>query len=198
MNPPLPFVTSHFCHLCILRAHLYLPINLGRGVPPSSCFKSPPPCLVYCSASWTEARLFTDREAIYRRINWYGGKLKPDYDGRTVIERAECTFLVDENALKNSAAEYKGEASYTIYFGNYQVRSLCADCLEYRKNMARDAVTSHAADAGTHQAAYGYKSSDADSEKYNEIFNAKFGNLSPLLKIHKALDHTQGRIPELK
>ena len=110
---------------------------------------------------YRKASLFTDREAIYRRINWYGGKLKPDYDGRTVIERAECTFLVDENVLKNSAAEYKGEASYTIYFGNYQVRSLCADCLEYRMDIARDGDIPHATDEGTQQAAYG---------KYSELF----------------------------
>ena len=108
-----------------------------------------------------KAMLFTDREAIYRRINWYGGKLKPDYDGRTVMERAECTFLVDENALKNSAADYKGEASYTLYFGNYQVRSLCADCLEYRMDIAQDGDIPRAADEGTQQAAYG---------KYSELF----------------------------
>lgn len=117
-----------------------------------------------------KARLFTDREAIYRRINWYGGKLKPDYDGRTVIERAECTFLVDENALKSSAAEYKGEASYTIYFGNYQVRSLCADCLEYRMSIARNESTPDVADEVTRQAALGHKSTEAAYGKYSELF----------------------------
>lgn len=117
-----------------------------------------------------KARLFTDREAIYRRINWYGGKLKPDYDGRTVIERAECTFLVDENALKNSAAEYKGEASYTIYFGNYQVRSLCADCLEYRMSIARNESTPDPADEVTRQAALGHKSTEAAYGEYSELF----------------------------
>ena len=117
-----------------------------------------------------KARLFTDREAIYRRINWYGGKLKPDYDGRTVIERAECCFSVDENALKNSAAEYKGKASYTIYFGNYQVRSLCADCLERRMDIARNEGTLDATDEVTHQAALGHKSPEAAHGKYSELF----------------------------
>ena len=117
-----------------------------------------------------KARLFTDREAIYRRINWYGGKLKPDYDGRTVIERAECCFSVDENALKNSAAEYKGEASYTIYFGNYQVRSLCADCLECRMDIARNEGIPDATDEVTHQAALGHKSLEAAYGKYSELF----------------------------
>ena len=121
-------------------------------------------------ADYHKAMLFTDREAIYRRINWYGGRLKPDYDGRTVIERAECTFLVDENALKNSAADYKGEASYTIYFGNYQVRSLCADSLEYRMDIARNEGTSDATDEITLQAALGHKSPEAAYGKYSELF----------------------------
>ena len=46
-------------------------------------------------------------------------------------------------------------------FGKYQIRSLYANCLEYRKNMARDEDKSHAADDGTQQAAYG---------KYTELF----------------------------
>ena len=87
-----------------------------------------------------------------------------------MIERAECTFLVDENALKNSAAEYKGEASYTIYFGNYQVRSLCADCLERRMDIARNEGTLDATDEVTHQAALGHKSPEAAHGKYSELF----------------------------
>lgn len=35
-------------------------------------------------------------------------------------------------------------------------------------------------------------------QKNNEIFNAKFDHFPPLLEIHKALNHTQGRIPGLK
>ena len=56
---------------------------------------------------------------------------------------------------------YEGKAAYSFYFGKYQIRSLYADCLEYRKNMARNEDTSNAANDGTQQAAYG---------KYTELF----------------------------
>ena len=116
------------------------------------------------------AALYTGREEIYQHINWHGGRLKPEYDGKTVMETDICIFSIGSDELEKCRKKYNGKDSYSFYFGKYQIHSLYADCLEYRKNMARDAVTSHAADAGTHQAAYGYKSSDADSEKYNEIF----------------------------
>ena len=60
--------------------------------------------------------------------------------------------------------------SYSFYFGKYQIRSLYADCLDYRKNMARDGDTLHATDAGTQQAAPGYKSPETAYGEYSELF----------------------------
>lgn len=99
------------------------------------------------------AALFTDREEIYRHINWYGGKLKPDYDGKTVIETCVCAFSISADELERYRTIYQGEEAYSFYLGKYQIRSLYADCLEYRKNMARRDSEAHAADEGTPKAA---------------------------------------------
>ena len=107
------------------------------------------------------AALITGREEIYQHINWYGGKLKPDYDAKTVIETDICAFSIAEDELEICRKTYEGKDAYSFYFGKYQIRSLYADCLEYRKNMARNEDKSHAADDGTQQAAYG---------KYMELF----------------------------
>ena len=107
------------------------------------------------------AALITGREEIYQHINWYGGKLKPDYDAKTVIETDICAFSIAEDELEKCRKTYEGKDAYSFYFGKYQIRSLYADCLEYRKNMARNEDKSHAADDGTQQAAYG---------KYMELF----------------------------
>lgn len=107
------------------------------------------------------AALITGREEIYQHINWYGGKLKPDYDAKTVIETDICAFSIAEDELEKCRKTYEGKDAYSFYFGKYQIRSLYADCLEYRKNMARNEDKSHAADDGTQHAAYG---------KYMELF----------------------------
>ena len=107
------------------------------------------------------AALITGREEIYQHINWYGGKLKLDYDAKTVIETDICAFSIAEDELEKCRKTYDGKDAYSFYFGKYQIRSLYADCLEYRKNMARNEDKSHAADDGTQQAAYG---------KYMELF----------------------------
>ena len=112
----------------------------------------------------------TGREEIYQHINWYGGKLKPDYNGKTVIETDICMFSISPEELEKCNKTYKGQDAYSLYLGKYQIRSLYADCLEYRKNMAWDAATSYATDEGTHQAANENESQDTSSEKYNEIF----------------------------
>lgn len=89
--------------------------------------------------------LITGREEIYQHINWHGGKLKPDYNGKTVIETDICAFSISEDELEKCRKTYEGKEAYSFYFGKYQIRSLYADCLEYRKNMARDEDKSHAA-----------------------------------------------------
>ena len=107
------------------------------------------------------AALITGREEIYQHINWYGGKLKPNYDGKTVIETDICAFSITEDELEKCRKTYEGKDAYSFYFGKYQIRSLYADCLEYRKNMARAEDKFRAADDGTQQATY---------EKYTELF----------------------------
>ncbi|MBO5596983.1 MAG: hypothetical protein J5943_00065 [Oribacterium sp.] len=112
-------------------------------------------------ADFHRAALITGREEIYQHINWYGGKLKPDYDGKTVIETDICAFSITEDELEKCRKTYEGKDAYSFYFGKYQIRSLYADCLEYRKNMARDEDKFHAADDSSQQADYG---------KYTELF----------------------------
>ena len=99
------------------------------------------------------AAFATGREDIYQHINWYGGKLKPDYNGKTVIETCVCAFSIGEEELGKCKKIYDGKEVYAFYLGKYQIRNLYADCLEYRKNMAGD--------EGKVQAA---------SEKYRELF----------------------------
>ncbi len=84
------------------------------------------------------AALITGREEIYQHINWYGGKLKPDYNGKTVIETCVCAFSISEEELKKCRKIYEGKEAYAFYLGKNQIRNLYADCLEYRKNMAGD------------------------------------------------------------
>ena len=115
------------------------------------------------------AALFTDREAIYQHINWYGGRLKPDYSGKTVIETDSCAFFIAEDELERCRKTYKGEEAYSFYFGKFQIRSLYADCLDYRRNMAWDERKSHAADGGTQKEA-SESTSSADYGKYTELF----------------------------
>lgn len=99
------------------------------------------------------AALAKGREEIYQHINWYGGKLKPDYNGKTVIETCVCAFSIGEEELGKCKKTYDGKEAYAFYLGKYQIRNLYADCLEYRKNMAGD--------EGKVQAA---------PEKYRELF----------------------------
>ena len=99
------------------------------------------------------AAFFTDREAIYQHINWHGGKLKPDYEGKTVIETCVCAFSISAGDLGRYRKTYQGKEAYSFYLGKYQIRSLYADCLEYRKDMARHDSENHAADRGTPKAA---------------------------------------------
>ncbi|MCR4843113.1 MAG: hypothetical protein K5840_07630 [Eubacterium sp.] len=99
------------------------------------------------------ASLITGREEIYQHINWYGGKLKPDYNGKTVIETCICAFSIAEEELEKCRKIYEGKEAYAFYLGKNQIRNLYADCLEYRKNMAGD--------EGKVQAA---------PEKYRELF----------------------------
>ena len=116
------------------------------------------------------ASLITQREEIYQHINWYGGKLKPDYNGKTVIETDVCAFSIAEDELEKCKKTYEGKEAYSFYFGKNQIRSLYADCLEYRKNMARDEDTLHAANDGTLKAAPEHKSSEAAYGEYSELF----------------------------
>ena len=124
------------------------------------------------------AALITGREEIYQHINWYGGKLKPDYNGKTVIETAVCAFSIAEDELEKCKKTYDSKEAYSFYFGKYQIRSLYADCLDYRKNVARDGNTIHAtgdgtysaADAGTLKAAPENTSIEAAYGKYSELF----------------------------
>ena len=70
------------------------------------------------------AALITGREEIYQHINWYGGKLKPDYNGKTVIETDVCAFSIAEDELEKCKKTYDGKEAYSFYFGKYQIRSL--------------------------------------------------------------------------
>lgn len=116
------------------------------------------------------AALITGREEIYQYINWYGGKLKPDYNGKTVIETDVCAFSIAEDELEKCKKTYNGKEAYSFYFGKHQIRSLYADCLDFRRNMARDGDTLHAAGEGTQQAASEYESPEAAYGKYRELF----------------------------
>ena len=116
------------------------------------------------------ASLITGREEIYQHINWYGGKLKPDYSGKTVIETAVCAFSIAEDELEKCRNIYDGKEAYSFYFGKYQIRSLYADCLDYRKNMAWDEDIIRATDEGAQQAAPEHKSPEATYGKYSELF----------------------------
>ncbi len=116
------------------------------------------------------AALITGREEIYQHINWYGGKLKPDYNSKTVIETDVCAFSIAEDELEKCKKTYDGKEAYSFYFGKYQIRSLYADCLDYRKNMAGNGDTLHATDAGTQQAASECKLPEAAYEKYSDLF----------------------------
>ena len=82
------------------------------------------------------APLFTDGNAIFQRINWHGGKLKPDYNGKTVVETAKCVFSISAENLEKCKRLYNGKESYSFYFGKNQIRLLYADCLEGRKAIA--------------------------------------------------------------
>ena len=106
------------------------------------------------------AALITGREEIYRHINWYGGKLKPDYNGKTVIETDICTFSISADELAKSRKTYEGKDAYAFYLGKYQIRSLYADCLEYRQMVARNERNAHADNGDTHQ---------AEGDKYREL-----------------------------
>jgi hypothetical protein len=53
------------------------------------------------------AALITGREEIYQHINWYGGKLKPDYNGKTVIETDICAFSIAEDELEKCRKTYE-------------------------------------------------------------------------------------------
>lgn len=116
------------------------------------------------------AAFITGREEIYQHINWYGGKLKPDYNGKTVIETDVCAFSISEDELEKCKKTYDGKEAYSFYFGKYQIRSLYADCLDYRKNMAWDEDILRATDEVTQQAAPEHKSSEAAYGKYSELF----------------------------
>lgn len=85
-------------------------------------------------------RNIVERNEIFMKICRYGGRVKPDYEGKTYVETVPCYFEISEQDLERWKYEYEGHETYAFMLTNKHLARLCQICLEYRVNEAKECV----------------------------------------------------------
>lgn len=79
-----------------------------------------------------------ERGEIFRRIQRYRSKLKPDYDGKLYLETVQCMFSLPEESREKYRMVYEGQETYGFLMSNQYMLGLFTHCEAARKSMAGD------------------------------------------------------------
>lgn len=81
-----------------------------------------------------------ERSEIYRRVQRYKNKLKPDYAGKVCLEIAECIFSLPEADIEKHKIIYEGQETYGFIMSNKYILGLFTHCEAARKSVVEDGV----------------------------------------------------------
>jgi len=76
-----------------------------------------------------------ERSEIYRRVQRYKNKLKPDYAGKVCLEIAECIFSLPEADIEKHKMIYEGQETYGFIMSNKYILGLFTHCEAARKSV---------------------------------------------------------------
>lgn len=79
-----------------------------------------------------------EREDIFRRIQKYRNKLKPDYDGKLYLETVQCIFSLPKEHKENYRFQYQGKDTYGFLMSNKYMLGLFTYCEATRKAMVEN------------------------------------------------------------
>ena len=85
-------------------------------------------------------RSIVERSEIYRRVQRYKNKLKPDYVGKVCLEIAECIFSLPEADIEKHKIIYEGQETYGFIMSNKYILGLFTHCEAARKSVVEDGV----------------------------------------------------------
>lgn len=85
-------------------------------------------------------RTGVERSEIYRKIQRYKNKLKPDYAGRVCLETVQCVFRLPEEEAEKYRMMYEGQETYAFPMSNKYILGLFTHCEAARKTVVEDGV----------------------------------------------------------
>lgn len=81
-----------------------------------------------------------ERSEVYRSVQRYKNKLKPDYAGKVCLEIAECIFNFPEADIEKYKMIYEGQETYGFIMSNKYILGLFTYCEAARKSVMEDGV----------------------------------------------------------
>lgn len=85
-------------------------------------------------------RNIVERNEIFIKISRYGGKVKPDYDGKIMIETVPCYFNIPEEELEKWKYTFEGKETYAFMLHSKHISNLCICVLQNRMEAAKTYV----------------------------------------------------------
>lgn len=85
-------------------------------------------------------RTGVERSEIYRKIQRYKNKLKPDYAGRVCMETVQCVFRLPEEEAEKWKIQYEGQETYAFPMSNKYILGLFTHCEAARKSVVESGV----------------------------------------------------------
>lgn len=81
-----------------------------------------------------------ERSEIFRRVQRYKNRLKPDYAGRVCLETVQCIFSLPEKEAEKYKMMYDGQETYGFTMSNKYILGLFTHCEAARKSVVEDGV----------------------------------------------------------
>lgn len=81
-----------------------------------------------------------ERSEIYRKVQRYRNKLKPDYADRVCLETVQCIFSLPEKEAEKYRMMYEGQETYGFIMSNKYILGLFTHCEAARKSVVEDEV----------------------------------------------------------
>ena len=85
-------------------------------------------------------RTGVERSEIYRKIQRYKNKLKPDYAGRICLETVQCVLRLPAEKAEKWKIRYEGQETYAFPMSNKYILGLFTHCEVARKFVVEDGV----------------------------------------------------------
>lgn len=97
--------------------------------------------LFHKEPQFRRTRSALERREIYRRIQKYKDRLRPDYGGRVCLETVTCVFGFKESDAEKYRIMYHGEETYGFIMSNKYILGLLTFCEAARKSVRQDGVS---------------------------------------------------------